>query len=821
MLKNKGFINRHGLYFGGIIYRLKVSKKVKNMDSFNVSVQRDAQPSSASKFASLVMSALVVLLPVFFIPSLAVSVPVAKIILLTVGVLAALAAVILSTIQNGEIKIPWNLMTASVVALPLAFLISALFSSNPANSLWGYGFENSTFGFVLLASLGALLSARIFTDKNRLSTTLWGVIIASLVLGVFHVLRFFVGAGKLSLKVFADNFSNALGGWNELALWFGLAGLLTMVFLELSPSTGSGQVKGLKKIIAYATLALSLVVMIVINFSTAWYLVGVFALVFLVYELSRQNVAPDGSVKRRVAWHALIIMAIALICILGNTAISTNISQKLNLGTVEVRPSWTATWDVLRSSLADRPLIGSGANNFTSSWLIHKPAGINDTIFWNTDFSSGIGLIPTFAITTGVLGIIAWLFFLGMTILSSVKLLFREGVESEDKVLTVASVFGALFLWAATVFYVPSSAIFASAFLFTGFVMASLYRSGLLKTRAFSLFSVPRASFISVLVLIAVLIGVVSLGFLFVERAIAQIYFGKALVSANQSQSIDMAENYLNRAVALYPFDTFYRSLATVSMTKLSTLLQDQNASPEAVRAGFQTLLSNAIQNAQLATQKDGNNYQNWLALAQIYGSVVPKPFQIQDAYESARGAYTKAKELNPYSPSILLAMARLESDNESLDKAGVLAEEAAKMKTNYADAHFFLSQIAVQQGNISRAIEKTETTIILSPSNAGLYFQLGVLYFNVPNYGNASQALGKAVEMVPDYANARYFLGLSLARIGDKAGATQQFEAILKTNPNNKEIMKVLENLKAGKDPLSGIAGAPQTRNTLPVSEQ
>lgn len=784
------------------------------MDSFNVSAQRDAQPSSASRFASLVMSALIILLPVFFIPSLIVAVPVAKIILLTVGVLAALAAVILSTIQNGEIKIPWNLMTASVVALPLAFLISALFSSNPANSLWGYGFENGTFGFVLLASLGALLSARIFTDKNRLNTTLWGVLVASLVLGLFHVLRFFIGAGKLSLKVFADNFSNAVGGWNELALWFGLVSILSMVFLELS------QTNGLKKIITYLTLALSLVVMIVINFSTAWYLAGIFALVFLVYELSRQNIALDGSVKRKIAWHSLVIMVVALICILGNTAISTNVSQKLGLGTVEVRPSWTATWDVLKTSLAERPLVGSGPNNFTSSWLMHKPAGINDTIFWNTDFSSGIGLIPSFAVTTGVLGILAWLFFLGMTVLSSVRLLFREGVEQDEKALTVASVFGALFLWAIAIFYVPSSAIFALAFLFSGFVIASLYRSGLLKTRAFSLFSVPRASFISVLVLIAVLIGVVSLGFLFVERAIAQIYFGKALVSANQSQSVDMAENYLNKAVALYPFDTFYRSLSTISMTKLSNLLQDQNATPEAVRAGFQTLLSNAIQNAQLATQKDGNNYQNWLALAQVYGSVVPKPFQIQDAYESAKQAYTKAKELNPYSPSILLSMARLESDNESLDKAIPLAEEATKMKTNYADAHFFLSQIAVQQGNISRAIEKTETTILLSPSNAGLYFQLGVLYFNVPNYENAAQALARAVEMVPDYANARYFLGLSLARTGDRAGATQQFEAILKTNPDNKEIIKVLENLKAGKDPLSGIAGAPQTRNTLPVSE-
>jgi tetratricopeptide (TPR) repeat protein len=344
-----------------------------------------------------------------------------------------------------------------------------------------------------------------------------------------------------------------------------------------------------------------------------------------------------------------------------------------------------------------------------------------------------------------------------------------------------------------------------------------------LKAKAFSLFSVPRASFISVLVLIVVLIGVVSLGFLFVQRAIAQVYFGEALVAGNNNQ-IDNAENYLNKAVAIQPFDSFYRALSNVSMARLSTLLQDQNATASSVQTGFQNLLSSAIQNAQLATQANAHDYQNWLALAQVYASVVPKPFQIKDAYQSAKNAFNKAEALNPSSPSILLSMARLESDNGSLDAAATLANNATNLKSDYADAHFFLSQIAVQQGDLQTAISKTQTTILLTPQNAGLYFQLGVLYFNVPDYQKAAQALAQAVQILPDYANARYFLGLSLARTGDKAGAIAQFQAIQSTNPDNTEVVKVLANLQAGKDPLAGIAGAaqqPTQRQTLPVTGQ
>ncbi len=775
--------------------------------------------TNSSRFAVWVLGLVAILLPVFFIPSVAVSLPVAKIILLSIGVLASLAAVILSTIQHGEIRIPWNLMTAGVLALPLSFLIASIFSPTPSNSLWGYGYENGTFGFVLLCSLATLLLASLLREKAKQSMIIWGTLVVSCVLGLFHVLRFIFGTSKLSLGLFTDNLANTVGSWNELALWFGLVAIISSIVLSLS------QPQGRKKIIVYLSLVLSAIMLFIINFVTAWYITGIFALVFMVFELARTNVSADGSAKRKISWHALFLVVLSLVCILANTAISTGITQKLGLATVEVRPAWVATWDVLKASLSDRILIGTGANNFTSAWLMHKPAGINDTIFWNSDFTTGIGLVPTFAVTTGLLGIIAWIFFFILLIRNGVKLLFREGIDIQEKLYTVLSVFGAMFLWVVAFFYTPSSSLLSLAFIFTGLMIASMYRAGYLKVKGFSLFSVPRASFVSVLVLIVVLIGVVSLGFLFIERAIAQVYFGKALVSANANK-IDDAENYLNKAVAIHPFDTFYRSLSSVNMSRLSTLLNDQAATPEAVRTGFQNLLSSAIKNAQLATQTNGSGYQNWLTLAQVYGSVVPKPFQIKDAYESSKDAYGKSKALNPSSPSILLSMARLELDNGSLEGASMSAEEATKLKPDYADAHYFLSQIAVQQGNLQRAIEKTQTTILLAPQaqqQAGLYFQLGVLYFNIPDYTKAAQALAQAVQILPDYANARYFLGLSLARTGDKTGAIAQFEAIQKTNPDNAEVVKVLANLKAGKDPLAGITGAagkPTDRTTLPVTQ-
>ncbi|KKW05574.1 MAG: hypothetical protein UY39_C0056G0002 [Candidatus Kaiserbacteria bacterium GW2011_GWC2_49_12] len=39
---------------------------------------------------------------------------------------------------------------------------------------------------------------------------------------------------------------------------------------------------------------------------------------------------------------------------------------------------------------------------------MYKPLGVNFTEFWNVDFYSGVGFIPTSFVTVGLLGVVAW-----------------------------------------------------------------------------------------------------------------------------------------------------------------------------------------------------------------------------------------------------------------------------------------------------------------------------------------------------------------------------------------------------------------------------
>ena len=146
----------------------------------------------------------------------------------------------------------------------------------------------------------------------------------------------------------------------------------------------------------------------------------------------------------------------------------------------------------------------------------------------------------------------------------------------------------------------------------------------------------------------------------------------------------------------------------------------------------------------------------------------------------------------------------------------------AIKMKSDYLDAHFLLSQIEVADNNLSAAIKSVTSASVIDPTNSATFFQLGLLKYNIKDFSGAINSLEKAIKISPDYANAKYFLGLSYESIGDRAKAIGLFEDIKLTNPDNQELDSILVNLKAGKPIFNNTTETkPEKGKTLPVKEK
>src|SRR6185369_9778098 len=98
----------------------------------------------------------------------------------------------------------------------------------------------------------------------------------------------------------------------------------------------------------------------------------------------------------------LICATIAMFFVLANGLVGSFVPTKLHLLSLEVRPSFTTTATVAAHTLATHPLFGVGPDKFARAWVLYRPASVLASQFWNTDFDTGFGFIPSLFVTSGI-----------------------------------------------------------------------------------------------------------------------------------------------------------------------------------------------------------------------------------------------------------------------------------------------------------------------------------------------------------------------------------------------------------------------------------
>ncbi len=761
------------------------------------------------RIAFIILQIVLFFTPIFFIPSVSVPFQTGRATFILYGVVAAFLVWAVARLKDGVFEVPKSLFYASSGVLALAYTFAALMSGNHSVSFSGMGFEMGTLAFFLPTLVLFALIPLIVRTKEQIFYSYSTLLVSFFVIALFHIIRFMFGADTLSFGIFTTATSNIIGKWNDLGIFFGLGAIVSFVTLE--KATLSKFIKGL----VYACFALSLVMIAVINFAPVWIALAILSLVFFVYKFSFDK--EPGSIGARIPHHALTVLILSIVFIFAGSKISSVIADGLGTSQLEVRPSWSATLDIAKDSLSENPIFGVGPNRFSSDWLMHKPDGINNTLFWNTDFNYGIGFIPSFITTTGLLGFLAVVLFIVLFGMLAVKALLKPTATPFSRYLVLSSLFGSVYLWIFAIIYVPSAAIWVLTLALSGLFVAAAREENVLVTKSYSIAHRPAASFISVLLIIIAIIGAVSFAYFVTIKTLATTYFQKGLITINQSGDLEKGERDILRAVSLSPVDSHYQSLSEIYLSRVNTLLQDKTISQSEAQTKFQDLIGAAIKASQAAVALDSTNYRNYLSLGRVFEAVVP--LKIEGSYESAKKAYEAALAVNPESPEIYLLLARLEVANIDAKAAKAYITKSLEKKNDYADAIFLLAQIQIAENDVMNAIESVKAVATLSPNDPGIFFQLGLLYYNQRNYVNSALAFERAVTLNGQYANAKYFLGLSYYQVGEEAKAIAQFKGILETNPGNAEVMAIIKNLEAGKGPFTTPTNPVKNPN-LPIQE-
>ncbi|HLP44272.1 MAG TPA: tetratricopeptide repeat protein, partial [Candidatus Nanoarchaeia archaeon] len=663
-----------------------------SMDSNKIQLWR--RITTLENLPFVLLTLLILLVPAFFAYSKFVSFLFTKSLLISLGVLLSFVLSILVFIKRGALPYPKGLVPVTFGGLVLAYLFSTIFSTSPVSSFLGYGYEATTFSFFLIMFVLTYLVSITFNSPKKIFTAYSALLVVTGVLGAFHSLRFFLGDDFLSLGIFDTVVANTIGKFNEVGIFFGVAVLICLFALEIL------KLKAVHRIVVCAVLAVSLFMLVVVNFTSIWYAIAAVAAVFFVYSAAHSTTHVEQPVaqgqvsetpRRRIAIMSLVIAIIALFFVLPvGRDLGSNLGARFGVSNVEVRPSWGATFDVFKGNIKADPVFGAGPNRFGVAWQMYRP-DVNLTNFWGTNFDSAIGYIPTSIIETGLVGILAWLGFIFSIGWLGLRALFSNYADQLSRYLVISSLGVVAFLWAMSVVYSPGTVIVFLTFTFTGLFVAATSVSRVTSVGEFSFIKYPKIGFVVTMLCVFVLIASAGLGYTVFEQVRASMHFQKALAAINTENNVAGAENFLVNALNLSERDLFYRSIAELNIAKVSAIIASANGKTEVSdeeRDRFQGTIASALEAAKLAQKSDPFKVENQLIVARVYDTILP--VGVEGAYDASKAAYDEALKVSPRNPGIYLAMAQAAAANRDLETAQAFNNEALKLKPNYIDAIFF-----------------------------------------------------------------------------------------------------------------------------------
>ena len=753
----------------------------------------------------------------FFIPYTPITLDASKGFLLSIGTTLSLLFWLISRLGDGKFVIPKDKLILFAMFIPLVFLISSLFSSSIYVSLFGSGFEIGTFGSMLVLFIIFFLSSVYFQSEKRMGYFIYSLFVGGLIIILFQILNIFIRFENIFPGILRGVSSgNLVGNWNNFALLLGVIVLLAIFTLELSKTK-----KLIFKIVQYLLLLSGVLLLVIINIPFVWLLVGSFSVIIFVYSISVQHLSTNdtegGKNKKVFPFISLSVIFISLVFLTSGSLINGFISKYISLNNPDVRPSIITTSQIAYEAMRHNPLLGTGPNTFIVDWALWQPKDIAQTIFWNIDFVNGYSLLSTFAVTTGLLGLLSLVLFLIVYTVRSIQSVRIILQNSSSNYLVATTLIVSIYSWITIIFYNPNIVMLMLAFSSSGILIGMLVYKKAIPVRTFSFLTDPRHSFFSILGLVVLMVSTASLTYLYVEKFTSIIYFSKGLNTNNTKESLNKSEEMLLRAISLDKNDVYYRSLSQVYLSKIGVLINDKTLSPDLFKSDFQELVNRAQESASLAINQNPKQYLNYMNLGNIYSSLVP--LSVSNSYESAIVAYNKASLLSPNNPSVPLAKASLEFINKNNIEARKFIKESLGLKANYVDAIFLLVKIETNEGNLAEAIKQAEYAGEIAPNDSSVFFELGLLRYNSNDYVGAVSAFEKAVILNNSYLNARYFLGQSYSKVGRKDDALVQFNILNKIAPDNQEIKNAINSINAPKQEV--INNTESNKTKLPLKEK
>jgi tetratricopeptide (TPR) repeat protein len=734
---------------------------------------------------------------------------------------------------KNEIRFKKSFLLLPVVLFLFVYGLSAIFSDYFEQSMWGYfGGEGDALASVLFLVIFFILIFNNVKNHQEIFKFVLAFLLSGVILVLLSVLQFF-NVYLLPFD-FAQTFSfTPLGSIYVYSIFVGLVFLIS-VTLFLS------KINKLVKTFLIVLSVLAFFLLMVINFKVVWLMIILGLALILGIVILVEDKKPS---QLRIL--PMIFLALAVVFVLRSKPIFNK-----DLPT-EIFLKHKTAGEITLKSLKDNPILGSGPAMFENVYKKNRPDNLGD--FASVDFSRSTSFFWTMAATTGIVGIISFLFL----VVAGIVLVFKEFLliinkakdQAENSFLNYLRIsigLGWLFLTAFLFLYFANLTILMLWWFFLALLVAGSFLGVKDSSKEIATTSSgPKTSFFLSFGFILAIIGLISVIYLHSQKYVAAIYFNQAVASFGEENQTQKVADKISRAVALDSNrDAYYRDLAMVHLAlakeKISQEGLDQ-LSPEASNF-ISNRFRNALQSLQQAVELNSANSVNYVSLANLYEEFIVIQ---KNSADKAIENYEKAIELDPKNLDLYRAIANVEitlADLESLEnnqgqqtpvKISAKAQEflvsaedyikkALDIDSEYLAGNLLLVTIYEKRGDFDGAIKKSKENIEMYPGYAELQMDLGRIYYQQENLDEGEGYLRTAIKMNNQYSNARYLLGLVLDKKGEKEEALAEFKKIKEFNPENELLDQIIDNLEDGKEALAGLGeeAGQQVQESLEVED-
>lgn len=714
--------------------------------------------------------------------------------LLTLAILIVLACKVILTRKvsyyQSKLDIP------ILVFLGVNFL-SALFSSSRADSFLGRSdFFIWHFIFALCTTIIFLATVQYFRNRAAWQLAIDVVLAISGVMTTLFLIKAFFAKDLFSFLL--PNIWNTFDQANSL-----FALVLLASFIIVAGQLIKKDLSSLRVGVNIGLCLLFFVALIVMNFSTLWWLLlaGVLLLLFVGSIFLREARLPWLS-----ALFAIIIATAVFIGFNAPTLTSNNLPAEIVLNRSS---SWTLASESLFSSFKST-LVGNGLGTFGTVFSRFRNPNFNaDPYAWSLRFNQPFSSLYAVLAEGGLSVTLVLLFIIVFTIgivgglakqarteahEQTVVQFFDDDASSAGKpyIEVISLSIAWIVLTIGLVFFYFGPTPWLLWWFTLGLVIAgaSFCKPELIRHREYIVEDSPEYTLSFSFATIVVLAGVVIAGVWGVRLYAAERNYTAGL----RATSFADAEQFLGQAISYRNNNEQYH-VALAQVYLLEATDETRNGHTDVQKVG--SLVQYAVNEARIATDFAPQSVAVWENLAVMYENAATL---IPEARSWAIKSLNQARELEPSNPVLLWRLGNDMMLSGKVDDAIKDYEAAIALKQDYINAYVSLATAYEQQSNTNKATDIYALLVQSSPNNVDYLYNYARLIYNRNNKGDrdtAEKIWLKIVEVQPNYSNALYSLGYLYENRKEKGLAVEYYSRVLTLNPNNKELKAKINSLK------------------------